>query len=366
MSTSQSPHEDLPARRPGIWLAAVVALVCTACPTAGRAIDTAPSSSTFEAIGREVQQIHKTNKDGLARIRVPTTIGTLSGTGFFVDADGLLISSSSLIANKDEIWVDWGGLKAKAAIVGMDRRSSTVLLKSNLKGMPLKLSAEKPKVGDAAIALGYQYDKEPAPAFGLISGIDATSPEGRYFCAAHIRADISLAPGMMGGPLLNTKGEVIGLVTGTLGGGTRCYALPSLALARVMEDLRQHGRPRLGWVGISIRHDTNANASTSSVIVKEVFTNAPAITAGVRIGDRVVRIADRDVRHPGDIIDASFLARIGDMMPLVLRRGDETLSVELPVQERPLPPHGPAGSGLADAQTFPPATEGSIQIDATR
>lgn len=365
MTTSRAPHADIGSRRITGWLFAASALVAPLGSVGASAPDATAAASTCEAIGREVQQIHAVNKDGLARIRVHTAIGTLSGTGFFIDGDGTLISSSSLIANKDQIWIEWGGLKAKADIVGMDRRSSVVLLKSNLHGMPLKLSGGRPKVGEPAIALGYQYDKDSAPAFGLVSGIDATSPEGRYFCASHIRADISLAPGMMGGPLLDTRGEVIGLVTGTLGGGTRCYALPSPALARVMEDLKQHGRPRLGWVGISIRQDTNVVAGASSVVVSQVFTNAPAIAAGIRAGDRIVRISDRDVRHPGDIIDASFLARIGETMSLVLRRGAEQLAFDLPVQERPAPPPGSPGFGFADAQSFTPPTDKSIQVNAT-
>lgn len=332
------------------------------------AIDAAAPSSTFDAIGREVQRVHMANRDGLARVRVLTPIGILVGTGFFVDTDGLLLTSSSLIASKDQLWIECGGVKAKAEIVGVDRRSSVALLRSVARGMPLKLSAAGPRVGEGAIALGFQFDKETAPAFGLISGLDSTSPEGRYFCAAHIRADIGLAPGMMGGPLLDTRGEVIGLITGTLGGGSRCYALPAAALARVMDDLRLHGRPRLGWVGISIRQDTNATQSASSVIVRDVFTNAPAYAAGVRAGDRILKVGPRDVRHPGDIIEASFLARIGESMPLVLQRGEERLSFDLPVLERPPPAPGGPGGGFAEAEMPPgplPGPDSAIHVNVT-
>ncbi len=336
--------------------------LCSAAAT-----DSVAPTGTPGAIGREVQQVHKANRDGLARVRVQTPIGILSGTGFFIDADGLLLTSSSLIANKDQIWIEYGAVKAKAEIVGIDRRSSVALLKSVAHGMPLKFATEGPKIGEAAIALGFQYDKEAAPALGLISGVDATSPEGRFFCAAHIRADITLAPGMMGGPLLDTDGEVMGLVTGTLGDGSRCYALPAAPLARVVDDLRQHGRPRLGWVGISIRQDTNTTAGASCVVVREVFTNAPAYAAGVRAGDRILKIGPRDVRHPGDIIDASFLARIGETMPLVLQRGNERLTFGIPVEERPPPPPGPVGTGFAEAETVPPfpGPDSGIHVNPT-
>lgn len=353
------------ARRPKGLIAAAA---LWACAQMALAMDASSPTSTFDAIGREVRGVHEANRDGLARVRVLTPIGILTGTGFFVDADGFLLTSSSLIASKDQLWIECGGVKAKAEIIGIDRRSSVALLRSAARGMPLKLSAAGPRVGEAAIALGFQYDKETAPAFGLISGIDATSPEGRYFCAAHIRADIGLTPGMMGGPLLDTRGEVIGLVTGTLGGGTRCYALPAASLARVMDDLRQHGRPRLGWVGISIRQDTNASQSASCVIVRDVFTNAPAYAAGVRTGDRILKIGTRDVRHPGDIIEASFLARIGESMPLVLQRGEERLAFEIPVQERPPPAPGTPGVGFAEAETQPgplPGPDSAIHINAT-
>lgn len=342
---------------------------CAVVPWAAAMDATAPPSSTFDAIGREVQRIHEANREGLARVRVLTPIGILTGTGFFVDANGLLLTSSSLVASKDQLWIESGGIKAKAEIVGVDRRSAVALLRSAARGMPLKFSTEGPKVGEAAIALGFQYDKEPGPAFGLISGLDATSPQGRYFCTAHIRADIGLTPGMMGGPLLDSRGEVIGLVTGTLGGGTRCYALPAASVIRVMDDLRQHGRPRLGWVGISVRHDTNSTQLSSSVVVREVFTNAPAYAAGVRIGDRIVKIGERDVRLPGDIIEASFFARIGDAMPLVLQRGDERLAIEIPVQERPPPPPGTTSIGFAEAETphdALPGAESAIHVHATQ
>ncbi len=368
MITSTAAPNATEWSRVRIGRLAAIGVFTTWLASGQAAMDVTPApASTFDAIGREVRQIHEANREGLARVRVLTPIGILSGTGFFVDTDGLLLTSSSLVASKDQLWIECGGIKAKAEIVGVDRRSAVALLRSQARGMPLKFAAGPPRIGEAAIALGFQFDKDSAPAFGLISGIDSTSPEGRYFCTAHIRADIGLAPGMMGGPLLDTRGEVIGLVTGSLGGGTRCYALPAASISRVMDDLRQHGYPRLGWVGISIRHDTNATQQGSCVVVREVFTNAPAHAAGVRAGDRILRIGPRDVRHPGDIIEASFLARIGDTMPLLLQRGDENLAIQIPVQERPAP--GTPGVGFAEAEMPPaplPGPDSAIHVHATQ
>ncbi|MCC6352709.1 MAG: serine protease [Verrucomicrobiae bacterium] len=363
MTSTLAPHAGKKARRPKGFVAAIT--LCACAPMAG-AMDASPPPNSVDTIGQDVRRIHDANRDGLARVRALTPIGMLTGTGFFVDADGFLLTSSSLVASKDQLWIEAGGIKAKAEIVGVDRRSSVALLRSAARGMPLKLAAHGAKEGDAAIALGFQFDKETAPAFGLISGIDSTSPDGRYFCAAHIRADIGLTPGMMGGPLLDTRGEVIGLIIGTLGQATRCYALPVASVSRVADDLRQHGRRRLGWVGISIRQDTNALHEASCVFVRDVFTNAPAYAAGIRAGDRILKIGPRDVRQPGDIIEASFLARIGEQMPLVLQRGEERLSFEIPVHERPPPaPSGPAGPGFAEAEPPPgslPGPEGAIHV----
>lgn len=334
----------------------VALLLLALAPPVARALDTEHPGDTFEAIGRDVRRIHEANRHGLARVRTETAIGVLSGTGFFIDSEGLILTTSSLVANKDSVWIETAGAKEKAELVGIDRRSSVALLRSAARGMPLKLAPEAViSPGEPAVALGFPFSKDAAPAFGLISGIDSTSPQGRYFCATHIRADIDLAPGMTGAPLLNTRGEVIGLVTGSLDGGRHCYALPSRSLMRVVEDLRQFGRPRVGWVGISVRQDTNASPSTAFVVVRQVFTNAPAFTAGVREGDRVLRIGGRDVRQPGDIIEASFLARVGDSMALELQRGEERLTFSVPVTERPAPP---PGIGLAEADSNSAALPG--------
>jgi S1-C subfamily serine protease len=141
--------------------------------------------------------------------------------------------------------------------------------------------------------------------------------------------------------MLNTRGEVIGLVTGTLDGGRSCYALPVSALRRVTEDLSTVGRYQAAWIGLLAGRRPEGDDAPGLPIYR-IFSNSPAARAGVAVGDRLLRLGDIQVATPFDVVRGSFLIRAGQPVNITVSRmgasRDLTVAAELrPVSELPEP-----------------------------
>ncbi len=309
---------------------AVLALLFAALPSA-RA-----ETPLLDRIGREIQGVLENHRSSIVRVCSSRPGRLVSGSGFFLDTTGTVVTASALIHPGETVWIEFGGAKHPAELVAADRRSSVAILRTDARGAPVRLTEAAPcQAGSPVVALGFPYDREAAPAFGFVASLDAQAPDQRYFCTTHIRADLRLIPGMLGGPLMNTQGEVVGLITGSLDRGLNSYALPADALLRVAGDLRAHGRVRAGWLGIAVAPPGDAAAKPGPVVVEGVVPEAPAAASDIQPGDILVRIGKDSVRDPGDVRRASFLAGIGQSMEIVLNRAGREIRVEIPVAERP-------------------------------
>ncbi len=286
-------------------------------------------------LSQEVSRIFQQASPSLVKIRVASPLGTLTGSGFFYGDGSQVVTSSNMVVVGDGIWVEYGDQKASAKVMGVDRRSCVALLKVDLKGVPLPISTgELPGMGTQLVAAGFPYNLDASPTFGTLLGFESKSPQGKYFCTTHIRSDIRLLPGLVGGPLLDRSGTVVGLVTGSMDNGATTYALPARALGKVVSDLTQHGTVRTGWVGISIEAGSSVGLQ-EAVAVKSVHEKAPAAQAGIQAGDTIVSIAGYSIRRGEDVVDATFSIPVGGTLDVAVRRGGKLLSYKLPVLERP-------------------------------
>lgn len=266
--------------------------------------------------------------------------GLLSaGTGFIVDDQGTVLTAASIIGSNLTARVTVNGLQLDARILGNDPRSGLAMLRVSAPGnpsLPLGHSTDL-KTGYTVLTLGYPLDLPIAVAQGPVSGFEIHYLN-RFFATTHIHADIPLSPGQVGGPVLNTHGEVVGLIVPSPDDGRSIYALPVEAIEKIMSDFTQYGRARHGWVGVAFAEMPDLAHDGRTVRVLKTIPNTPASKSGIRIGDTVMRIDSREIYRPSDALDAAFFSQVGGNMTVVVRRDQQLLNYSFAVIERPEAP----------------------------
>lgn len=296
----------------------------------------ARAQSVFEAIGKEVNQLFEKAEPAMVRVRSEGDLLTMAGSGFFIDDQGTLLTAAAIIADGGRASVQIDGKWVDAKIIGLDRRSGVAMLKV-VEGLTPFLSigsAQGLKSGLAVVGVGFPRNQPVAPSFGLVSGFDFRYLD-RYFPTTHIRANVPVSPGQVGGPLLNTRGEVVGLIVTAIDEGRSVYALPSEAIQKILGDFRKHGEARHGWVGVGVRALRPDEGSARLVKIAHLFDDTPAASSGLRPGDVILRIAGRAISVPSDIIDASFFSRVGEPLEVTVVRDGAERTFSFTVRERP-------------------------------
>lgn len=305
------------------------------------------AESILDAIGAEVQSIYEKSKGSLVRVKAePATDGqTRMGTGFFISTDGKLLTTAAVARESKRVWIHWQNEELTAEIVGSDQRANLALLqvagnenkKRKFPALPMGDSTEL-KIGSAVVAMGNPYDLAPSPSFGIVEGFDLHRLT-KLFVTSHIRADIPLSPGESGGPLLNTRGEVVGILVAAAEQSFPSYALPIHAVQRLLPDFEKDGRAHYGWMGISIlecpREGRAGEGAGNCIKVQHVFSNTPAALVGIQPHDRIVKVGDKPVNHLADMLDVSFAARIGDKLELLVQRQAMLTNFVVEVVEHP-------------------------------
>src|ERR1700760_535094 len=189
--------------------------------------------------------------------------GNLLGSGFIIDPSGLIVTNNHVIAEADEVNVILNdGTTMKATIVGRDTKTDLALLKVN-SDKPLKAvkfgDSDKLRLGEWVIAIGNPFSLGGTVTAGIVSARNRDINSGPY--DNYIQTDAAINRGNSGGPLFNLEGEVIGVNTaiisptgGSIGLG---FALPSKTVVAVIDQLRQFGEPRRGWLGVRIQPVTD-------------------------------------------------------------------------------------------------------------
>jgi serine protease Do len=281
------------------------------------------SGKVFNAIQQQVQSVFEKCRGAVVRIEAVDRQGQLSGTGFFIGPNGTLYTSYTVGGESRDITVAFAGERYPAQRLVSDLRSGVAILKIEAEtpfltpGNSRQLSVASP-----IIAIGYPMDLPLTPAFGTIGGFDLKY-QGRYFATTHIRANIPVQRGEGGAPLLNSQGEVIGVLISRVDGGSASFALPIEAVEKVRKDFLRFHEVRPGWIGVHVKSmDTPVSGSTA--LVEEVIAEAPAEKAGLRAGDVVLQVGAHRITSPEDVLDASFFLSAEDETILrVAREGSE-------------------------------------------
>jgi S1-C subfamily serine protease len=274
-----------------------------------------------------------------------------SGSAFSFTPDGLLLTNSHVVHGARAIRASFAdGLSRDADLIGEDPDTDIAVVRIGAGGLvPVKLGSSRAvRVGQLAIAIGNPYGFQHTVTAGVVSALGRSlrSQTGRLIDDV-LQTDAALNPGNSGGPLVNSRGEAIGVNTAIIPGAQGiCFATAIDTVKWVVMQLLKDGRVRRGYLGIAganvplarrvARHFDLAN--THDVRVESVERDGPAHRAGLRPGDRIVRFHGIAVNGIDDLHRALTGERIGAAAGLALIRGTELVELEVrPVEARSRP-----------------------------
>src|ERR1700716_4021257 len=314
-----------------------------------------PSTSS---ISREVKEIYEKSGKAVVKIRGTDQHGDLSGTGFFIDPAGTLYTAFSVGGDTENLTVEFDGKTYPARLMMADLRSGIAILKADIATPALAIGkSETLEVATPVMTIGYPLDLPSTPSFGMVAGFDRTFLD-RYFCTTHVRVNLPTQRGEAGAPLLNFKGEVIGILVAQIENGSACYALPIDAAEKIRNDFIRFGEARHGWVGINVAAaDKPVEGSTAQLT--EIIKDTPAFGCGAQAGDILLQVGKTKVRHPQEVIHASFFITAGDTVPITVARGGEKLTFEITAGRHPASLYAPKAATLTPHDGIP------LQLDST-
>jgi serine protease Do len=258
------------------------------------------------------------------------------GSGFVVDPSGIVITNSHVIGDANDISVIWSdGTRLKAEIVGKDSKIDLAVLRVKTD-KPLKHvtfgDSDKIRPGDWVLAIGNPFGLGGSVTAGIVSARGRNIESGPY--DNYIQTDASINKGNSGGPLFNMSGEVIGINTAILsptGGSVGIgFAVPAATALPVIDQLRQFGETRRGWLGVRIQNVDDATAEALGLggargaLIAGIDEKGPAKPAGLEVGDVIVKFDGRDVRESRDLPRIVANTPVGKAVDvIVMRKGKE-------------------------------------------
>lgn len=305
------------------------------------------------SISHEVKEIFDRAAKAVVKIRAVDQHGKISGTGFFIDPTGTLYTAYSVGAEADNFTVELNGKEIPAHQLMTDLRSGIAMLKIDAPTPSLPIGkSEGLEVATPVLTIGFPLDLPKSPSFGMIAGFDRKLL-GRYFSTTHLRVNLPTQRGEAGAPLLNFKGEVVGILVSSVENGSACYALPIDAAEKIRSDFVRFGEPRHGWVGINVA-PAPSPLDGSSAQFTEIMPGTPAAESGAKTGDILLQVGKTKVHQPEDVIDASFFITAGDKVPITVVRDGQKMTFEVEADFHPAAQH-PAmlASPLSPRQAMP-------------
>ena len=290
--------------------------------------------SVAEAISKEVRAVFQKCQKAVVKIEAADNHGALSGSGFFIDPNGTILTSYTVGGESRDIIVSGGGLRLPARRLISDPRSGVAILKVDAE-TPFVTIGKSRELALAApvVAIGYPMDLPASPSFGTVAGFDLKYA-GRYFATMHIRANVPVQRGQGGAPLLNLHGEVVGILISSLDAGSAAFALPIEAAEKVRKDFVRFGEVRPGWLGVGV-HPALAAVAGSTAQIDQVFADAPGIKAGLEKDDIILEVGDRKIQSTDDVRDASFFTTAEDELTVKIWRDGAEIALTVTPADHP-------------------------------
>ncbi|MYN45358.1 Do family serine endopeptidase [Pseudoduganella sp. FT93W] len=276
------------------------------------------------------------------------------GSGFILSADGYVMTNAHVIDGADEVLVTLTDKREfKAKVLGADASTDVAVLKIEGSDLPFLVlgSSEKIRVGEWVIAIGSPFNLENTVTAGIISAKQRDT--GEYL--ALIQSDVAVNPGNSGGPLINMRGEVIGINSqiATLSGGYSgiSFAIPIDEALRVSEQIKKSGKVTRGRMGVKIAEVSKDVAeslglkSAQGALVSQVEAGSPADKAGVKPGDIILKFNGTPINRSSDLPRLVGSTPLDARLTITLWRQGKQL--ELPISVADLDGEKQAKAGAA-------------------
>ena len=278
-----------------------------------------------------------------------------SGSGVIISDDGYIVTNNHVVANADEITVTLSNKKTyKAKVIGSDPSYDLSVIKIEAAGLPFLLygNSDDVKIGQWVLAIGYPLNLETTVTAGIISakarslGLNKDKTgDARAGVESFIQTDAAVNMGNSGGALITTDGKLVGVnsaiasPTGYYSGYS--YAIPVNIVKKVVDDLIKFGTVQRGFLGVSFVNASDFNeeekrkqgipANAEGIYVSDVTTDGGAYAAGIRKGDIIKKIYDREINSGAEMQGLISRQKPGDKIPVTYTRNgkENTVSVTL-------------------------------------
>lgn len=275
------------------------------------------------------------------------------GSGVIISNDGYILTNNHVIDKATTLKVSLSdGRDFTGKLIGADPQTDVALIKIPASGLPtLKYAnSDSARVGDLCFAIGNPFGQDHTVTMGIVSA-KGRKLEGRTYLQNFIQTDAAINPGNSGGALLNSEGELIGMNTAILSGGSSFggeggnigigFAVPANMARQVTEQLMKSGKVSRGYMGVTLAQLTSEQApffglkEGKGAIVSEITEKGPGAKAGLQTGDVVTAIDGKKVDGSDDLTMAVVSKSPGSTVTLDVMRNSQPLQVKVTLGQRP-------------------------------
>jgi serine protease Do len=275
-----------------------------------------------------------------------------SGSGVLISSDGYIVTNGHVVEGARRLRVrlnsaipNPGSHLVNAKLMGIDRQTDLAVIKVDLTGLPFLAFADSDNLeqGQIVLAFGSPLGLQDSVSMGVVSSVDRQlTPDDPL---VYIQTDAAINPGNSGGPLVDTSGKIVGINTFiiTKSGGNEGvgFALPSNLVNSICRQIRTDHHVHHHQVGIFVRAITPALAqglklpAEEGILIEDVTPQSTAEAAGLKVGDIITRVNSKPIQNVRQLASNMYSYAVGDKARIAVLRGEEVLSFDVPVVERP-------------------------------
>ncbi|MEO1003843.1 MAG: trypsin-like peptidase domain-containing protein [Cyanobacteria bacterium J06638_7] len=332
-------------------------------------ISDAPPAAPLQASGNVI--VEAVEKVGPAVVRIDTTkrvinpLGGLfgrgptiqqqqgQGSGFITRSDGVILTNAHVVEGASDVTVTLpDGRSFSGKVLGTDPLTDVGVVKVVASKLPVAPLGDSTRLrpGEWAIAIGNPLGLDNTVTAGIISAIQRTNAVGEGQRVPYIQTDAAVNPGNSGGPLINDRGQVIGINTAIrqAPGAGLSFAIPIEVARQIAAQILERGYASHPYIGVRLQAITpqlarEINASTdecrlpevNGVVVVDVMPDSPADRGGIRPCDLIEQVGGEAVRNPSEVQLGVDKVTVGEELEILVRRGDDSLNLTLKPAELP-------------------------------
>jgi len=275
------------------------------------------------------------------------------GSGFITRSDGVILTNAHVVEGASEVQVTLpDGRSFSGKVLGADPVTDVAVVKVAATGLPVAPLGDSAKVrpGEWAIAIGNPLGLDNTVTAGIISAVQRTNAVGEGQRVPYLQTDAAVNPGNSGGPLINDRGQVIGINTAIrkAPGAGLSFAIPINLGRQIAAQILERGRASHPYIGVRLQaltpqlaREVNATDAecrlpeTNGVVVVEVMPDSPAARGGIRACDLIERVGGVAVDNPSEVQVAVDQGRVGQSLRVQVQRGNRELQLDLRPAELP-------------------------------